>query len=242
MSRLNARALPALMVPLTTRVWVGGLLSQFVVVILATMTMMLQGCGSPAPVEDRDMAGQGAVTAAPALRVHVVAKGETLNAIARRYAVTPAQLQQANRLADIDQLEVGQRLRVPIGGAGPRPFIVWPLKHIQVSSEYGARKGRHKGIDLVAAKKTVIRASAAGKVVYAGKKSGYGKVVILQHGADFKTLYAHNHKNKVKQGQRVKQGQVIATVGHTGRATGSHVHFETIVRGRQRNPRLYVLH
>ena len=203
---------------------------------------LVSGCSAPAPVEERNSSAAGADARAPenpVYRQHIVVKGETLYAVARRYSVTPSQLQQLNGLLDINQLEIGQRLRVPSARIDYRP-LAWPLQRYKVSSEFGARRGRHQGMDLVAPKKTPIRASAAGVVSFTGKKNGYGNVVILRHGRGLETLYAHNDKNKVKTGQRVKQGQVIATVGHSGRATGSHLHFEAIVQGRKSNPRQYL--
>ena len=203
--------------------------------------LAVASCSSPAPVEDRSLSDPVDRAAVERLQpsIHKVIKGETLYSIARRYSVTPLQLQRLNSLADANRLEIGQLLRIPVS-FGSRPLI-WPLQRYQVTSEFGSRRGRHKGIDLGAPKKTPVRASAAGVVKFTGKKNGYGKVVILSHGAGLETLYAHNHKNKVRTGQRVAQGDVIATVGHSGRATGSHLHFEAIVQGRQRNPRQYLM-
>ncbi|UPT74813.1 MAG: M23 family metallopeptidase [Elusimicrobiota bacterium] len=70
-------------------------------------------------------------------------------------------------------------------------------------------------------------ASAAGEVLYSNNRMrGYGNVVILRHDSNVTTLYAHNQKNKVKLGEKVEQGQVIALLGNTGQSTGPHVHFE----------------
>jgi murein DD-endopeptidase MepM/ murein hydrolase activator NlpD len=117
---------------------------------------------------------------------------------------------------------------------------VWPLEGWAVTSEFGARGGRHQGIDLGSPKGSTVRAAGGGVVVFAGRKKGYGRVVILQHVGGVQTLYAHNRKNLVRRGEHVSQGQSIARVGKSGRATGSHLHFEFIVGGHKRNPRLYV--
>jgi len=108
---------------------------------------------------------------------------------------------------------------------------MWPLKAGVVSSEYGPRWGKnHHGLDLAAKSGSKVYASADGEVVYAGDKlTGYGNVVILQHDRKTTTLYAHNKKNKVKVGQKVKRGHIIALLGSTGRSTGPHVHYE--IRG-----------
>jgi murein DD-endopeptidase MepM/ murein hydrolase activator NlpD len=86
---------------------------------------------------------------------------------------------------------------------------------------------RHDGIDIVAPADTPIQAAADGKVIYSDwGPGGYGRIVILQHGTDLVTVYAHNHRNLVRTGQFVRQGDQIATVGKSGRATGYHLHFE----------------
>lgn len=86
---------------------------------------------------------------------------------------------------------------------------------------------RHDGIDIPAPRHTPIQAAADGEVIFSGwGPGGYGRVVILQHADDFVTLYAHNTENLVSVGQMVRQGEPIATVGRTGRATGDHLHFE----------------
>ena len=103
---------------------------------------------------------------------------------------------------------------------------IWPAQGVLTSS-YGWRWGRmHRGIDIAAPIGTPIFAAASGKVVGAGWHSGYGNLVKLEHLDGSYTLYAHNHRNLVRHGQRVKQGEQIAEMGSTGRSTGSHLHFE----------------
>ena len=86
---------------------------------------------------------------------------------------------------------------------------------------------RHDGVDIVAPRGTSIQAAADGEVIFSGwGPGGYGRIVILQHQAEVVTIYAHNHDNLVRLGQRVRQGEPIATVGQSGRATGNHLHFE----------------
>jgi lipoprotein NlpD len=85
----------------------------------------------------------------------------------------------------------------------------------------------HDGIDIGAKEGTPIRAAAAGEVVYSDQRlSGYGKLIIIRHSSDMFTAYAHNQRNLVRKGGRVKAGAVIARVGRTGRASGPHLHFE----------------
>jgi len=177
---------------------------------------------------------------------YFVRPGDNLTAIGRRFGVTSLQIQYRNGVADPRNLKIGARLVIPNRNQQvPASFadntrFVWPLKHLDVSSEFGSRGNRHKGMDLRAPQGTTIRASADGVVHFVGKQNGYGKVIILKHADNIQTFYAHNDKNLVKKGQRVKQGEKIATVGRTGNATGYHVHFE-FIRGRQPlNPRHYV--
>ena len=122
-----------------------------------------------------------------------------------------------------------------VGGA---PDIIkgmtWPLKSCKVGglfnrSRSGGRR-RHKGVDLLAPKGAPIYAALGGivEVVSNGGRgfSGYGKVIIINHGDKLWTLYSHCSTMGVKVGQNVKQGDKIATVGRTGRATANHLHFE----------------
>ena len=104
---------------------------------------------------------------------------------------------------------------------------IWPAKGT-LTSGYGWRWGRmHKGIDIAAPVGTPIMAAASGEVIFAGWNSGgYGNLVKLKHHDGSITFYAHNHRVLVNNGQRVKQGQLIAEMGSTGRSTGPHLHFE----------------
>lgn len=121
-----------------------------------------------------------------------------------------------------------------------RGKFIWPVDN-RVISPFGIRNGRrHDGIDIGARDGTTIKASAAGRVVFSGKMRGYGNLILIRHDDNFFTAYAHNQKNKAKEGQGVKQGHVIATVGRTGRATGSHLHFEIRHGQKARNPLFFL--
>lgn len=91
-------------------------------------------------------------------------------------------------------------------------------------------------MDIKAQAGTPIRAAAPGTVVFSGRESSYGRKVEIAHPNGLKTVYAHNTANFVKAGDLVKTGAVIGTVGHTGRATTSHLHFEVRRQGVARNP------
>ena len=95
----------------------------------------------------------------------------------------------------------------------------------------------HKGADFAAPTGTPILASAAGRVVRAGRAGGYGNMVEVDHGKGLHTRYAHMSKISVKAGQRVTQGQTIGAVGSTGLATGPHLHYEVWQNGVAANPK-----
>ena len=134
----------------------------------------------------------------------------------------------------------------PSGKTMRKEFLRTPIDFARISSHFNLRRKHpvlnriraHKGVDYAAARGTPIRAAGNGKVIFAGRKGGYGNVVIIQHGQTYKTLYAHISKFRkgIRRGARVKQGQVVAYVGSTGLATGPHLHYEFYVNGSVRNP------
>ena len=117
----------------------------------------------------------------------------------------------------------------------------WPVKGV-VTSRFGRRGSRmHDGIDIGAKEGTPVHAAASGEVVYADSRlSGYGKLVIIRHGKSLFTAYGHNQRMLVKKGAKVRAGDVIARVGHTGRASGPHLHFEVRQGSTPVNPLAYL--
>lgn len=115
----------------------------------------------------------------------------------------------------------------------------WPLDAYIVSSEYGERWGKvHKGMDMAAHVGEPVYAIADGEVIYAGDGlKGYGNVVILRHDRKTTSLYAHNSELKVRQGDQVTKGTLVALLGNTGHSTGPHVHFEIRDGDAALNPR-----
>lgn len=110
-----------------------------------------------------------------------------------------------------------------------------------ITSYFGRRWGRmHEGVDIGAPTGTPIHAADAGKVVYSGWMSGYGKVIMIEHGNGYRTVYGHASKLYVSEGTRVSKGQLIAAVGSTGRSTGPHLHFEVRKNGVPQNPLKYI--
>ncbi|MGY0613181.1 MULTISPECIES: M23 family metallopeptidase [unclassified Luteimonas] len=105
---------------------------------------------------------------------------------------------------------------------------------------FGGGSAYHKGIDFDARTGDTVMAVADGVVSYSGVRSGYGKVVEIDHGNGYVTRYAHNSANVVQVGDLVRVGQKIARAGSTGRSTGAHVHFEVWENGRVTNPRKFL--
>ena len=121
--------------------------------------------------------------------------------------------------------------------AGPRDGC-YPLPGAKVISPYKNNRGshRHTGVDLKTKANDPIYAVGDGVVTMSKNYSGYGKCIIIKHADGTETLYAHNSKNYVKEGEKVKSGQKIALTGRTGRATTEHLHFEVRKNGKPVNP------
>ena len=123
-------------------------------------------------------------------------------------------------------------------------YMIKPLNHIRITSNFTHRRYHpiqkrwkaHLGTDLGAKRGTPILAVAKGKVIFAGWKGGYGKVIKIKHADGYVSLYAHQSRLKVKKGEYVSQGDVIGFVGSTGRSTGPHLHFGIYKNGRAINP------
>lgn len=115
-------------------------------------------------------------------------------------------------------------------------LLSWPAPGVLISG-FGAReRDQHDGIDLACPEGTPVRAALDGVVLFAGEQRGYGNLVLVAHEGDLVTVYAHNSENLVQKGERVSRGGEIARVGHTGNATGPHLHFEVRVSARPHDP------
>lgn len=128
----------------------------------------------------------------------------------------------------------------------PPGFFRTPIDYARISSPFGYRKDpfthrrkRHSGIDLVARKNTKIRAASDGKIIFTGRKGGYGKAIMIDHGNNIKTLYGHLNTITVSKGDKVKMGDYIGGVGNTGRSTSDHLHFEVRKNNKPVNPLLF---
>ncbi|MCC5861386.1 MAG: M23 family metallopeptidase [Gammaproteobacteria bacterium] len=134
----------------------------------------------------------------------------------------------------------------PEGRSIRRAFIRAPVDFTRISSRFNLNRRHpvlhtiraHRGVDYAAPTGTPIKAAGDGRVIFRGVQGGYGNTLILQHGGNITTLYAHMSRfhPEVRHGNRVRQGQVIGYVGMTGLATGPHLHYEYRVNGVHRDP------
>jgi LysM repeat protein len=236
--------------------------------LLLTLTTVPPGDAQPASRTPKPAAKGASVRSTPAPPpappapsiVHVVRPGQSIWSIAREHGVSVEALIRVNRLGPKPRLQIGQRLSLPLSevpeGSQEPPSLAdivleppppTPFVHFMrpvpgaVASPFGPR-GRtwHGGVDLRAEQGAPIRAAAEGMVISSGWEPAYGRVVKIWHLRDLMTVYAHNLENLVKVGDWVEQGQVIATVGSTGRATAPHLHFEIRLDARKYNPMFWL--
>ena len=180
---------------------------------------------------------------------YVVKKGDSLSGISRSLGVPMEAILDANDLQK-DIITAGQLIFVP--GARMRSedlklalgeLFIYPLRGARLTSPFGWRndpisgvRRHHAAIDLAAPTGTTVKAAMDGKVSSVGFNSTYGKYIILSHGNEYQTMYAHLNQVSVKQGDRVIQGVKIGEVGSTGYSTGPHLHFAIYKNGRPVNP------
>ena len=174
------------------------------------------------------------------------ADGEGVSAQIPDLTAMVSQLEQRVNLRDsqllaLENVILARELKEEIHPAGR------PVTRGFVSSYFGERAdpfdGReafHKGVDFAGSIGDNVISVAAGVVTWAGERSGFGKLVEINHGDGFVTRYAHNQRTLVSVGQAVKRGEAVALMGSTGRSTGPHVHFEVLRNGRQVNPLSFV--
>lgn len=134
----------------------------------------------------------------------------------------------------------------PEGKSMRKAFLRSPVSFSRISSRFNLKRRHpvlntiraHRGVDYAAPTGTPIMATGAAKVVHVGNKGGYGRTVILQHGSQYSTLYAHlsRYAKGLRSGSRVQQGDVVGYIGSSGLATGPHLHYEFLVNGVHRNP------
>ena len=187
----------------------------------------------------------------PIQNQHAVKKGETLAGIAHRYHLDQKKLAELNGLDSIDHLLPAQMPLLKLSHRTPSTIkkaaytmpsnrFIWPLQG-ELSSKFGRRWGTfHNGVDISSSFGKPIKAAAPGRVIYSGQEPGYGKLLIIYHGENYSTVYAHASKLLTKKGNSVRRGQIIGTVGSTGRSTGPHLHFEIRRHKEAQNPLDYL--
>lgn len=216
------------------------------------LTLLLAGC-----------AGSQSSDSGP---VYTVKRGDTLYRIARSTGTSVRDLARLNNISAPYTIEVGQKLKVngatakkssskssgktaavtpsyvvpksswpPVG----QRCWVWPASG-KVVMPYSTSEGGNKGIDIAGTRGAPVYASDAGKVVYVGNQlRGYGNLIMIKHGEDYITAYAHNDSMLVNNGQNVKAGQKIATMGSTGSNTVA-LHFQIRYRATAIDPVRYL--
>jgi murein DD-endopeptidase MepM/ murein hydrolase activator NlpD len=149
--------------------------------------------------------------------------------------------QRETQLSALENVILAKELKAEIHPEGR------PVANGFISSYFGERadpfdgtEAFHKGVDFAGIAGSPVTAVAAGIVTWAGERSGYGKVVEINHGDGYVTRYAHNERTLVTVGETVKRGQPVALMGSTGRSTGPHVHFEVVRNGRQVDPLSFI--
>ncbi len=161
--------------------------------------------------------------------------------------LTPISLSTKGQEPDADGLRANailaelDRMNLYRIAAEKAPFSMPVKSAFRYTSGFGPRWGRqHNGTDFAAPKGTPVYATADGTVVFAGRSTGFGKLVRIRHAFGIETYYAHNNKLRVKVGQKVSRGQRISDMGNTGRSTGNHLHYEIRVGGKPVNPMTYI--
>jgi murein DD-endopeptidase MepM/ murein hydrolase activator NlpD len=148
---------------------------------------------------------------------------------------------QSSQLDALQFLMMNRQIENDLTPAG------WPVRKGWISSGYGERNDpftgervQHRGLDFAGTRGSEVLSVASGVVIWAANRSGYGKMVEIDHGNGYLTRFAHNEKLSVKAGDHVTAGQVIALMGESGRASAPHVHFEVLRNGARINPSKFV--
>jgi murein DD-endopeptidase MepM/ murein hydrolase activator NlpD len=161
-------------------------------------------------------------------------------------------LPQALAILSSTVSESGQSLRaLGLFMERTRPILMalplrWPVRG-PLNSRFGMRPSPwtgehefHRGLDISAHRGTPVLAPASGTVFFAGNGGEYGTTLILDHGRDLRSLYGHLQEIRVKQGERIERGQLIALTGNTGRTSGPHLHYEIQIHGQAVDPRQFL--
>jgi murein DD-endopeptidase MepM/ murein hydrolase activator NlpD len=198
--------------------------------------------------------------------MHIVQPGQTLWRIARAYDIPLDKLAEANGITDPTRVEVGTPIFIPgaIASIDVAPYpapppsgpkaepirptpaadFLWPVDGGEFMRPFGEPRPHHlhAGVDIRGARGQDILAARDGVVAFGGATAtGYGRMVVIDHGDGVQTLYAHAEKVLVRKGDTVKRGQPVALLGRTGNATTEHCHFEIRLENRPVDPMPYLL-
>lgn len=146
-----------------------------------------------------------------------------------------------SQLAALENVILARELKEEIHPEG-RPVTTGYISSYfgERADPFDGREAFHKGVDFAGTQGSDVVAVAAGVVTWAGPRSGYGKLIEVNHGDGYTTRYAHNERTLVAVGQTVKRGEPIALMGSTGHSTGPHVHFEVLKNGRPVDPLSFI--
>jgi murein DD-endopeptidase MepM/ murein hydrolase activator NlpD len=182
-----------------------------------------------------------------------VQDGDSPEYIAKLFFALVEDIMSANRLSYSSKIYTGQRLFIPLEAVSVCSNVnistqySWPV-YGKISSEFGWRKDPftgastfHSGMDIAVQQGAPVFAARDGTVIEAADNGGYGLNIIILHADGSRTRYAHLSHISVYSGQRVVRGELIGRVGETGRATGTHLHFEIVdSRNQCKDPRSYL--
>ncbi|HOA06890.1 MAG TPA: LysM peptidoglycan-binding domain-containing M23 family metallopeptidase [Spirochaetota bacterium] len=183
--------------------------------------------------------------------IHHVKNGESIDSISLFHSVPKQYILKVNKITTLSKTD----LFIPMGrisSSDRQKFLnagfTSPIasKQTRLTSSFGTRKDPftgehefHEGIDLACPLGTPVRTARDGIIVVAGNEGGYGNLVVVRHSNGYETYYGHLSKFLVKEGQRVKKGDIVALSGNTGRTTGPHLHYEIRKNGKALNPKYF---
>ncbi|GJQ60542.1 MAG: LysM peptidoglycan-binding domain-containing protein [Candidatus Scalindua sp. AMX11] len=232
--------------------------TYFIVTALILSLEALSGCSTPPrpnttpPLRFHDeLDSLRTPTTSPRSSSYTIRKGDTIWKIASHFNVSPDSIINNNHIGDVTNIKPGQVLIIPAGapyskaGTPARTVInetgasfIWPIRgRVLTNFDQWVDGNKNTGIDIEAVNGQIVKASRGGVVALTSDApDGWGKVIVLQHNDGSYTWYAHNSEILVQKNTLVKQGQVIAKAGSTGRAKEDKLHFKIFLHGVPVNP------